>query len=132
VSEITMEQEMRIGELSRRTGASPRSLRYYENQGLLTSSRSASGQRWYAESAVERVHLVRRLLLAGLSSTTIAEVLPCVQKPSEQASDAAWTRLLEERARIDATMADLTVTRDSLDQVIAANRIHRQSLAALS
>lgn len=31
---------MRIGELSKRTGVSPRSLRYYEEQGLLTSSRS--------------------------------------------------------------------------------------------
>lgn len=130
MSETTGERMMRIGELGRRTGASPRSLRYYEEQGLLTSSRSSGGQRWYAQDAVERVQLVRRLFLAGLSSTTVAEVLPCVQTPSEQASDAAWTRLIQERERIDATIADLTATRNSLDQVIAGNRSHRQSLPA--
>jgi DNA-binding transcriptional MerR regulator len=40
---------MRIGELSQRTGVSPRSLRYCEEQGLLTSSRSEAGQRHYSE-----------------------------------------------------------------------------------
>jgi DNA-binding transcriptional MerR regulator len=34
---------MRIGELSRRTGVSQRSLRYYEEQGLLMPARLASG-----------------------------------------------------------------------------------------
>lgn len=39
---------MRVGELSRRTGASVRSLRYYEECGLLASERAASGQRHYS------------------------------------------------------------------------------------
>ncbi|WP_344013572.1 MerR family DNA-binding transcriptional regulator [Nocardiopsis exhalans] len=43
---------MRIGELSRRTGASVRLLRYYEEQGLIGSTRSASGQRHFTEDAV--------------------------------------------------------------------------------
>ncbi|MGW7343085.1 MerR family transcriptional regulator [Streptomyces sp. NPDC054854] len=36
---------MQIGELSKRTGPNPRSLRYYENQGPLSSSHSGAGQR---------------------------------------------------------------------------------------
>ena len=38
---------MRIGDLSAATGASARSLRYYEEQGLLSSERGAGGQRHY-------------------------------------------------------------------------------------
>ncbi|MGH3121741.1 MAG: MerR family DNA-binding transcriptional regulator, partial [Streptosporangiaceae bacterium] len=34
---------MRIGELASKTGASVRSLRYYEQQGLLAAERSPSG-----------------------------------------------------------------------------------------
>ena len=49
---------MRIGDLSAATGASARSLRYYEQQGLLASERSSGGQRHYPESAVERVTLI--------------------------------------------------------------------------
>ena len=44
---------MRIGELSKRTGVSSRSLRYYEEQGLLTSSRSDAGQRHYSDAPAD-------------------------------------------------------------------------------
>jgi DNA-binding transcriptional MerR regulator len=66
---------MRIGELSRRTGVSARSLRYYEAQGLLTSVRSEAGQRHYSDAAVQRVSLIRQLFDAGLSSRVIATVV---------------------------------------------------------
>jgi len=46
---------VQIGELSARTGASVRMLRYYEEQGLLEPRRTGSGYRTYAESDVDRV-----------------------------------------------------------------------------
>ncbi|MBB4932873.1 DNA-binding transcriptional MerR regulator [Lipingzhangella halophila] len=121
---------MRIGELAEKTGASVRSLRYYEEQGLITSTRSPSGQRHYGDSDVERVLFLRRLFNAGLSSRTIAELLPCVRDPSTQKTDDAWKRLTAERARLDSHIADLLRTRESLDEVIAANRQHRTALSA--
>ena len=63
---------MRIGDLARQTGASVRSLRYYEEQGLLSPRRSTGAQRIYAPDTTERVHLLRRLYAAGLNSATIA------------------------------------------------------------
>lgn len=69
---------MRIGELATRTGVSVRALRYYEEHDLLAAERSPSGQRLYAQDAVDRVLLIQQLYAAGLSSRTIVELLPCV------------------------------------------------------
>jgi DNA-binding transcriptional MerR regulator len=107
---------MRIGDLAARTGASVRALRYYEEQGLLSAGRSPSGQRQYPESAVDRVRLVRQLYAAGLSSRTIAELLPRVV--DGRATPALLDRLAEERDRIDTQVAELLSTRARLDSVI--------------
>ncbi|WP_042397295.1 MerR family transcriptional regulator [Streptacidiphilus carbonis] len=68
---------MRIGELSRTTGASTRSLRYYEDQGLLSSDRRANGYREYGEEAVRQVAFIQDLYRAGLPSQIIRDILPC-------------------------------------------------------
>lgn len=119
---------MRIGELATRAGVSVRSLRYYEEQGLLTSTRTAGGQRWYTEVEVERVTLIQRLYAAGLSSATIATVMPCVDTPSEATAEAAMTRMEQERERLSAHIADLVRTRESLDRIMDVAREHRASL----
>ncbi|MFE5534687.1 MerR family transcriptional regulator [Streptomyces sp. NPDC056492] len=119
---------MRIGELAARAGVSVRSVRYYEEQGLLASTRSASGQRHYTDEEEERVVFIQRLYAAGLSSRTIAELLPCVDSPSEEASDTALTRMAQERDRLSGHIADLIRTRDALDDLMATTREHREGL----
>ncbi|KUN67199.1 MerR family transcriptional regulator [Streptomyces canus] len=119
---------MRIGELAARAGVSVRALRYYEEQGLLTSTRSASGQRHYTQHAVERVTFLQRMYEAGLSSRTIAELLPCVDSPSAETSDAALERMAEERDRLSDHIEELIRTRDALDGLMATNRAHRETL----
>jgi len=121
---------VRIGELSRRTGASIRSLRYYEEQGLLTSTRSASGQRHYTEDAVERLGYLRRMFTAGLSSSTIAKLLPCIDAPSEDNSRSAMTRMEVERDRLTEHIGELLHTRDMLDDVMRSSHEHRERQAA--
>ncbi|MFE7543322.1 MerR family transcriptional regulator [Streptomyces platensis] len=121
---------MRIGELAARTDVSVRSLRYYEEQGLLTSSRSPSGQRHYTEAEVERVRLIQRLYAAGLSSRTISELLPCVDTPSEGNTDAALERMAQERNRLSAHIDELVRTRAALDGLMATARAHREGEAA--
>ncbi len=119
---------MRIGELASQAGVSVRSLRYYEEQGLLTSTRSPSGQRHYTDGEVERVRLIQCLYAAGLSSRTIVEVLPCVDSPSERNSDEAFERLIQERDRISRHIDELLRARDALDLLIDVNRAHRAQL----
>ncbi|UFU07352.1 MerR family transcriptional regulator [Ruania halotolerans] len=107
---------MRIGDVARRAGVSTRALRYYEEQGLLTSERSHGGQRTYPESAVERVRLIQQFFAAGLPSRTIAQLLPCVD--AGHGSAEALELLATERDRITAAMAGLAAARDALDRII--------------
>ncbi|MFI0483873.1 MerR family transcriptional regulator [Actinomadura sp. 9N215] len=119
---------MRIGELAQRTGVSTRSLRYYEQQGLLTSERTPGGHRDYPESAVDRVIRIQELFAAGLHSSKIAVLLPCMRDadggPSEIATPRLVTDLTAERDRIESMITDLVRSRDVLNEVIdtAADR----------
>jgi DNA-binding transcriptional MerR regulator len=108
---------MRIGELAGTAGVSVRALRYYEEQGLLASQRTPRGQRTYPPAALDRVQLIQQLYAAGLSSQTILELLPCVDKGVSTPESRA--RLAAERDRIDEQITGLLATRDRLDAVIA-------------
>jgi len=122
---------MRIGELARRTGVSERSLRYYEQQGLLTAERTPGGQRDYPEWAVDRVIRIQELFAAGLHSKKIARLLPCMRDtdggPSVIATPKLVADLTEERARIDRMMTELANSRAVLDEVINAAADHSQA-----
>ncbi|WIB16969.1 MerR family transcriptional regulator [Curtobacterium sp. MCPF17_050] len=107
---------MRIGDLAAETGVSVRSLRYYEEQGMLAATRTPSGQRTYGSDAVDRVRLVQQLFAAGLPSRTIVRLLPCVD--AGQATPESFALLVQERDRITAQLAELTAARDRLDEVI--------------
>ncbi|MFJ5645546.1 MerR family transcriptional regulator [Streptomyces sp. NPDC093223] len=123
---------MRIGELSRRTGVSPRSLRYYEAQGLLASSRSDTGQRHYSDAEIERVSLIRQLFDAGMSSRLIATVLPCVESPADPGTvEMAFAVMTRERDRIDADIVRLVETRNALDVLIEANARHQAEMSTV-
>ncbi|MGW2678008.1 MerR family transcriptional regulator [Streptomyces sp. NPDC001436] len=114
---------MRIGEMVRRTGVSERLLRYYEEQGLLTPTRSSSGYRAYSDADVDTVRRVRTLLAAGLSTATIAQVLPCVRDDGAHLAPVCTdlvAQLRHERERIAHTIKDLQTSQSLLDVVIAA------------
>ncbi|HYN94964.1 MAG TPA: MerR family transcriptional regulator [Pilimelia sp.] len=114
---------MRIGELSRRTGVSERLLRYYEQQRLLLPARSANGYRSYSERDVATVRRIRTLLTAGLSTSTIVNVLPCVTENGEfltPTCSRTRAELEDERRRISAAIEDLQVTRTILESVLGA------------
>lgn len=107
---------MRIGELSRRTGATPRSLRLYEQAGLIASLRSPNGYRWYDESTVVRVRNIRHLLHAGLTLDDVQAFVPCLDGDVSAAPPSAeGVRIARERLRaIDVRIAAQQDVRDRL------------------
>lgn len=109
---------MRIGELADRAGVSTRSLRYYEEQGLIDAERTVGGQRDYTSEAVDRVRWIQLLLGAGLGTKALQQLLPCVY--TGVATPDMLDRLRTERSGIDRQIDELTATRDRLDAVIVA------------
>jgi DNA-binding transcriptional MerR regulator len=106
-----------IGELAARTGVSQRSLRYYEQQGLLCAERDANGYRRYNPGSVQTVARIRRLLAAGLSTEVIRGVLPCVGGADPLELDLCPElvhTLRRELAEMDARIDQLQRTRGTL------------------
>ncbi|WP_394618677.1 MerR family transcriptional regulator [Lentzea sp. JNUCC 0626] len=126
----TNSDAMKIGELARLTGVSARSLRYYEQQGLVHSTRSAGGQRHYAAGEVARVEMIRRLFDAGLSSKVIARLLPCVDTGGTEVAEDAFTTMLGERDRLTADIGRLVEARSALDELIEINTRYRHEVGA--
>ncbi|MET9225734.1 MerR family transcriptional regulator [Lentzea sp. NPDC003310] len=121
---------MKIGELARHTGVSARSLRYYEQQGLLHSTRSTGGQRHYGSAELARVEMIRRLFEAGLSSKVIARLLPCVDDGDTEVAVDAFTTMVRERDRLTADIDRLVEARSSLDEPVEINTRYRRRIGA--
>lgn len=68
---------MNIGELSRKTGVSLRSLRYYEEKALLNPIRLENGYRDYTESDIERVRIIQLYFSLGLTVKEIHDFFHC-------------------------------------------------------
>lgn len=115
---------MRIGELARRTGTTPRLLRYYEEQGLVSPAREQNGYRDYDERLVVRVEQIRGLLAAGMSTRLIHLILPCLNRPDsilvEDVAPSTIALLEEERARMDSRIECLLKNRDAISRYLDA------------
>lgn len=112
---------MRIGELARATGATPRALRHYEQAGLITSDRAHNGYREYPEQAVRRVRNIRYLLAGGLTLEDVHCFLPCLDGDLTRGPVGAEARRVARNrlAVLDARIAAQTEVRDRLARALA-------------
>lgn len=117
---------MRIGELARRTGVPARRLRYYEEQGLLSSDRSANGYRDYDPQAVQRVTQIRGLINAGIPTAIIQDILPLLDNPRTIHLTSPATELIDalehHRQQLDARIQCITRNRDAITRYLNAIR----------
>lgn len=71
-----MPGQMRIGELARQANVTPRTIRHYEDLGLLAPhERASSGFRHYTDHELARLHKINQLKDLGLSLEDIAQVI---------------------------------------------------------
>ncbi|MET1079967.1 MAG: MerR family transcriptional regulator [Pseudomonas sp.] len=97
---------MRIGALATATGLSRDTLRFYEQRGLIDSTRSDNGYRQYAAATVELLGYIRTAQQLGFSLAEIHRHLPALRSCSGP-SPAIATLLLEKLWVIDARLEAL-------------------------
>jgi DNA-binding transcriptional MerR regulator len=70
------EKPLLIGQLAQRFGISPKTIRWYEDNGLLEKAeRSDSNYRLYSQGDVERLSFIRKALAIGFGVKDIQEIL---------------------------------------------------------
>ncbi len=122
----TAERTLRIGELAARTGTTPRTIRYYEEIGLLGSGaeRRQGEHRTYTEADVARVQEIVRLRdLLGVSLEQLSGLLEAESARAElrreyhEAEDAARRRAILRQAlgHIDTQLELVSARRHQLE-----------------
>ena len=107
-----------IGEVAARSGMAPSALRYYEEQGLIASSRTSGGARRYPRSVLRRLAVIRAARNVGLSLPEVRSALESLS-PGRPPTTADWARLSEGwRDRLDEQIAALSRLRDGLTSCI--------------
>lgn len=109
--------ELSIGELSRRTGVKARTIRYYEQIGLLNAPLRTEGrQRRYGADEAARLEFIRHARELGFEIDAIRELLELSGRPETSCARA------DEIARrhmgaIERRIAQLTALRDELGRM---------------
>ena len=108
---------MQIGEVAARTGLSLRSLRHWEEVGLLRpSGRTEGGFRLYTEVDLEKIMVIRRMKPLGFT----LEQMSATMRDIEALRDASATTLHNEaRTRLAALLADAAERRKKLERQLS-------------
>lgn len=113
---------MRIGELSRRSGVSPRSLRYYEQHGLIAAERSTNGYREYGDDAVRTARDLHLLFELGVGRELARSVLACSGDVAPEVHRATREQLQQVSDQMDERIAQLSAARTALAAVLERTR----------
>jgi DNA-binding transcriptional MerR regulator len=114
---------VRIGEVASTTGTTTKTLRFYEQVGLLPpADRTAGGYRTYGPDTLARLDFIRRGQAAGLTLTQIRDVLHL--RDSGDPPCEHVRQLLRDRLRaLDTQLAELHALRETLLELSSASSV---------
>ncbi len=99
---------LKIGEVCQRVGLSIRTVRYYEEVGLLTpTDRSPGGFRLYSEDDVRRLEVLKGMKPFGLTLEEIRELMALLDGDTPGTPGEVRAALTGYAARADARIAQL-------------------------
>ena len=105
---------MRIGEAAKRSGMAARTIRFYEEAGLIEpASRRESGYREFSADDVRRLRFIHRARNLGFGIDEVGRLLS-LWSDRERASADVKRLALEHVARVEAKMAELRSMRDAI------------------
>jgi DNA-binding transcriptional MerR regulator len=107
---------MLIGELAARAGTSTRTLRYYEEHGLLHAHRATNGYRTYDEAELRVVNEIRSLLAVGFGIDDIRPFVACLRAGHESGAECpdSVAVLRRKLSEIDACLDRLGAVRGQI------------------
>ena len=105
---------MQIGTLAKRFNLNPKTIRFYEQIGLLPApARTASGYRHYNEAAAARLGLVQRAKVLGLSLDDVRDIL-AIRDRGERPCERVLGLVDAELVQLDQRIQELTALRADL------------------
>ncbi len=124
-----MTELLKIGEVAHRSGVAASALRFYEERGLITSTREGSGHRAYPRTVLRRIAFIVFAQRIGLSLEEIAGEL--ARLPGDRAPTRRdWSRLSRDwTARIDERIAELQRLRSGLTECVGCGCLSLQRCA---
>jgi MerR family transcriptional regulator, copper efflux regulator len=108
---------MNIGTAARQSGLPPKTIRYYEEIGLLTADRAANGYRDYSSEDVHRLRFVQRSRSLGFSIEECRQLLS-LYTDRDRASADVKAIATEKLGEIDRKIAELTGLREMLGHLV--------------
>lgn len=118
---MNINHRMRIGELTKRAGVTPRTIRYYESIGLMPpGEREGNGQHYYNEETLERLRKIDQLKKLGLSLDEIRGVVDLyfIDPSGVQTKQKVLTILRQHLTETDQKMNELQQFRNELQTQI--------------
>ena len=110
--------DLTIGEVAERAGVATSALRFYEDKGLIVSSRTAGNQRRFKRQVLRRVALIRAAQSAGLSLDAIANAL-AAHPQSSSPTAREWAAMSSQwRDDVDRRIDELMALRDQISSCI--------------
>lgn len=104
---MATDRRMQIGEVAERTGLSLRTIRHYEDVGLVTpSARSKGGFRLYTESDIDRLMVIRRMKPLDFSLEEMRDLLQITDRLSTEDQDESELQQLRDRLDTYRKVAD--------------------------
>jgi DNA-binding transcriptional MerR regulator len=112
-----VEKERSIGELAEKLEMSQRTIRYYEEIGLLNSiKRVEGGRRVYTDVDLRRLKLIKRLKIMGMTLSEMQELeaMWTIEKSNEKVLKRLLELLGNHLKRLDDRIADLDILRNEI------------------
>jgi MerR family copper efflux transcriptional regulator len=107
-------RDLRIGEAANRSGVSPKTIRFYEEAGIIKrAARGENHYRTYGEADIQTLRFIQRARALGFPLKDISKLLE-LYRNGRRASSAVKNLALEHVAELDRKIAEMTAIQNAI------------------
>jgi len=116
-------ERLLIGDIAKKFGLNPRTIRYYEGVGILPKTRrTESGYRVYTDETIDRLAFILKAKALGLKLDEIREIIRLYEK-GEVPCDCTKSFIKNKIGEIDEKIASLTELRARLADLLKIGKL---------